>query len=93
MLGSITFGNNYIEIVPVVTKEQQARKKRSVDSDGNSGAPRSEPDDYLRQFDAAENTHLIEINEYPEFTWAQPLRAGKLWKPIYSNQGILFELF
>ena len=75
MLGSITFGNNYIEIVPVITKEQQARKKRSVDE--NSGATISEPADFVPQYDSKENTHMVEIKEYPEFTFAEPLKPGK----------------
>ena len=77
MLGSITFGTNYIEIVPVVTREQQQeRKKRSADSGAKMDGQMAESVELKSQYDALANTHLVEIKQYPEVAWAEPLRAG-----------------
>ena len=65
MLGSITFDNNYVEITPVATKEQQT-KKRSNQNGDQSGV-----------FDAGQNTHLVEVKEYPEIHWTEPIATSK----------------
>ena len=62
MIGSIAVDNDFIEIVPILTKDQQERKRRSA-----------EP-----EYDAGENTHLVETRENQQFTWTEPLRPGML---------------
>ena len=72
MIGSITFGNNFVEIVPYITKEQQTRKKRSLESD-------DQPVVYEPEFDDNENTHRVKIDALPDFVLAKPLVSGKLF--------------
>ena len=72
MIGSITFGNNFVEIVPYITKEQQARKKRSVDANDD------QPAVYEAEFDDNENTHRVKIDDIPDFSLADPILAPGL---------------
>ena len=69
MIGSIAFGNNFIEIVPIITQEQQSRNKRS----NENGEVIAEPLEY----DAGQNSHLVELNDYPKFDWTDPVQNGK----------------
>jgi hypothetical protein len=66
MLGSITYENNFIEIVPYITKEQAARKRRSLDDDAV----------YVPVFDEYENAHMITDKAVPKFEFAEPIMPG-----------------
>ena len=71
MIGSITYENTFIEIVPVITKEQQAnRKKRSIDAE------------YVPMFDDSVNSHVVREAPVPQIEFAKPLIPGKFLKHL-----------
>ena len=86
MIGSITLSNSFIKIVPVITKDQQARKKRSlVPQDDHTVS------NYKPEFDFYENTHKIKVDSVPQFACADPVVAGKISK-IQPHLNRIFSL-
>ena len=81
MIGSVAFGDNFIEISPLITKEQQARKKRSAEE---SVIDYVKPGVYHPEFDADENSHLIRLDNAPSTNWAAPI-APSTYKSFSSS--------
>lgn len=68
----MSLAENFIEIVPIITKYQQSeRKKRSI------GGTNETIRFYNPEYDTSENTHKIILDGVPKFACAEPIVSGK----------------